>query len=120
MQEIMCDAKARLDKALPFAMDPVVYDFAINERGTWARLFSDDTGAPPLMPPGTTPSPCRRCSAVTVAIYANCSRAELSRFGLACRTEPAFAGMVQTLFDRLLPRGESDAAENSGLERTAR
>ena len=38
LQEIMSDAKARLENALPFAMEPVVYDFAINERGTWARL----------------------------------------------------------------------------------
>jgi hypothetical protein len=26
--------------ALPFAMEPVVYDFAINERGTWAELLA--------------------------------------------------------------------------------
>ena len=32
-------------------------------------------------------------------------RAELDRFGAACRSDPALAGMVETLFDRLLPRG---------------
>ena len=31
-------------------------------------------------------------------------RAELDRFGAACRTRPELAGMVQTLFDHLLPR----------------
>ena len=32
LQEIMNETKRELQNALPFAMDPVVYDFAINER----------------------------------------------------------------------------------------
>ena len=36
---IMRQEKSRLDDALPFAMDPVVYDFDINRRGTWSRLL---------------------------------------------------------------------------------
>jgi len=39
LQEIMSQTKRELQHALPFAMDPVVYDFAINERGTWADLL---------------------------------------------------------------------------------
>ena len=35
---IMGNAKRALDDALPFAMDPVVYDFQINPKGTQARL----------------------------------------------------------------------------------
>ncbi len=35
---IMSRVKGELDDALPFAMEPVVYDFAINPRGTWAEL----------------------------------------------------------------------------------
>lgn len=35
---IMRDTKRELEDALPFAMDPVVYDFAVNTRGTEARL----------------------------------------------------------------------------------
>src|SRR5438552_14656953 len=34
LQEIMSAAKGELEDALPFAMEPVVYDFASNERGT--------------------------------------------------------------------------------------
>lgn len=30
--------KARYVSALPFAIDPVIYDFAINEKGTWAQF----------------------------------------------------------------------------------
>jgi hypothetical protein len=28
-----------MERAVPFAMEPVVYDFAINERGTHAELL---------------------------------------------------------------------------------
>ena len=38
--DLMRKAKADYADALPFAMDPVVYDFAINETGTTARLQS--------------------------------------------------------------------------------
>jgi hypothetical protein len=45
---IMRQVKAQLDDALPFAMEPVVYDFQINPRGTWAEL---ETGGSAMMPP---------------------------------------------------------------------
>ena len=41
--------QAGTGSAVPFAMEPVVYDFAINERGTWAELR---TGEQALMPAG--------------------------------------------------------------------
>ena len=44
MQEMMARTKRELEAALPFAMEPVVYDFAINERGTWAELLDTETG----------------------------------------------------------------------------
>src|SRR6266404_6692918 len=49
LQELMSQIKAELQYALPFAMEPVVYDFAINERGTFADLLEGDTA---LMLPG--------------------------------------------------------------------
>ena len=47
LQEIMSRTKRQLQNALPFAMEPLVYDFAINERGTFADLLE---GAAALMP----------------------------------------------------------------------
>lgn len=44
---ILQTAKRELEEALPFAMDPVVYDFEINETGTKARLLG---GAEAMMP----------------------------------------------------------------------
>ena len=44
MPEIMSSTKRQLETAMPFAMEPVVYDFAINERGTWAELLGAGEG----------------------------------------------------------------------------
>jgi len=46
--EIMTRTKRALESALPFAMDPVVYDFEINENGSFASLR---TGAAAMLSP---------------------------------------------------------------------
>ncbi len=38
-----------MERSVPFAMEPVVYDFAINEKGTQAALYAGDDA---LMPAG--------------------------------------------------------------------
>ncbi|MDX9752545.1 MAG: UTP--glucose-1-phosphate uridylyltransferase [bacterium] len=38
IQQIMLETKRELQTALPFAIDPIVYDFAINEQGTVSTL----------------------------------------------------------------------------------
>ena len=84
LQEIMSAAKQRLEAAVPFAMEPVVYDFAINERGTFAELL---TGEQALMPAGyyaqTVPALVRH----EQRSLSPFRRAELDRFAAACRTE---------------------------------
>ncbi len=105
LHAIMLATKRELQNALPFAMDPVVYDFAINEYGTVAELR---TAAGALMSAGyyTLMVPAllkRERYALTLA-----RRAELDHFGAACRTDPALSGMMQTLFDRIIPRVEQE------------
>ncbi len=113
LHRIMLSVKRQLEHAVPFAMEPVVYDFAINARGTCAELLS---GGAALMPPGyytlTVPRLLRR--EPHELSYAR--QAELNRFGAACRTQPELAGMVQTLFDRVLPRAGRVDAEGPSLE----
>ncbi len=101
-----------LEHALPFAMEPVVYDFAINPHGTFADLLAADDGAAAagyyaLIVPAMLRLDPRTLSPTR--------RAELDRFATACRTRPELSGMVQTLFDRLLPRtcGASGASSTS-------
>ncbi|MHC1767736.1 MAG: UTP--glucose-1-phosphate uridylyltransferase [Verrucomicrobiia bacterium] len=112
LQEIMLRTKRDLQFALPFAMDPVVYDFAINETGTAAELLQDDQNLLPasyyaLMVPNLLRTDVRRLSPL--------KRVELDRFSTACRLKPELHGMVQTLFDRLLPPSEKRATGTESL-----
>ncbi len=112
LQEIMLETKRRLEHALPFAMEPVVYDFAINERGTFAELLD---GPSALMPPAyytlLVPGLLRQDRHALSPLR----RAELDKFGAACRTRPELRGVVQTLFDVMLPRGNTETANAQSL-----
>ncbi len=150
MAEIMRATKRQLETAMPFAMEPVVYDFAINERGTWAELLgmgdgelevaglADETGTAgagavatrPLSPSTTTPStnlpplmPAGYYAMIVPELLRRerwelpaARRADLDCFAAACRTQPAMAGMVSVLFDRLLPRTRQEEAAGQSLE----
>lgn len=110
--EIMSAAKRDLQNALPFAMEPVVYDFAINERGAWADLL---TGAEALLPQGyyalVTPPLLKQ----DLRALPPGRRRELDKFAAAARTRPELAGAVQNVFDRLLPRLAASSQEGQTL-----
>ncbi|MEX1018961.1 MAG: UTP--glucose-1-phosphate uridylyltransferase, partial [Litorilinea sp.] len=109
---IMRQIKQELEHAVPFAMDPVVYDFAINERGTFADLHSEEAA---LMPPGYYAQTVPQLLRADPHWLAASRRAELAAFGAAARQDPRLRGMVQTLFDRLLPTGETRGSEGPTL-----
>lgn len=113
LQEIMSATKRELQHALPFAMEPVVFDYAINERGTWADLLTADAA---LMPAGyyalTVPKLLRTDRQELPAAR----RAELDKFAAACRAKPELRGMVQTLFDTMFPRLKEEKAGAQSLD----
>jgi hypothetical protein len=112
LQAIMSETKAVLESALPFAMEPVVYDFAINERGTWADLLA---GQDALMPSGyysyIVPQLLRRGRHELPPLRL----AELDHFATACRDHPELRGMVQTLFDSIFPRSQGNLRHAGSL-----
>jgi hypothetical protein len=113
LQQTMTAAKNELQYSLPFAMEPVVYDLAINANGTVASLLEDtDAILPPayyaLQAPGWLRQDPRQLTPLR--------RGELDRFGSACRSRPEMAGMVETMFDRLFPRPPKETAAQEGLE----
>ncbi|MFN7997467.1 MAG: UTP--glucose-1-phosphate uridylyltransferase [Bryobacteraceae bacterium] len=110
LQEIMRDTKRRIERAVPFAMDPVVYDFAINERGTDADLLAGDAA---LMPPAYYTLAVPGLLRTETRLLPSARRAELDRFAAACRTAPELSGMVQNLFDHMLPRAPTESADGS-------
>ncbi|HVF10894.1 MAG TPA: UTP--glucose-1-phosphate uridylyltransferase, partial [Abditibacteriaceae bacterium] len=112
LQHIMAATRRRFEYSLPFAMEPVVYDFAINEHGTRAELLA--AGAAPL-PPEYYALIVPHLMRIDVRQLSPSRRGELDDFAAACRTRPELGGMVQTLFDRLLPRAPDNAEATRSL-----
>ncbi len=98
--EIMCDVSHRLAGGVPFAMQPVVYDFSINERGTFAQLLGDDNAALPdryynLMLPAVLRKDQHQLTAS--------ERSDLTTFSISCYGEPNALLRTQSFLERLLP-----------------
>lgn len=112
LHTMMRDTKRELESALPFAMEPVVYDFAINERGTVSELLGADVA---MMPPGYYAMMVPHWLRSDASGLTLLERVELERFGATVRSSSnTMPGMVHTLFDRLLPKGmrEQTGARN--------
>ncbi|MBN2425836.1 MAG: UTP--glucose-1-phosphate uridylyltransferase [Calditrichaceae bacterium] len=113
LQIIMSDIKAGLNEAVPFAMEPVVYDFSINENGTLAELLEGENA---LMPAGYytgfVPELIKRDQKQITRFR----RAELARLGAASKTSDEFSGIVQALFDRMLPDIDPEKANKQLLQ----
>jgi hypothetical protein len=113
LQKIMLETKRELSASLPFAMDPVVFDYAINENGTFADLLA---GEDALMPSGYYALVLPKLLRTERSELPASRRTELDLFGAACRTKPELRGMVQTLFDALMPRGKSGKSDGASLQ----
>ena len=115
MQAIMSETRRQMERSVPFAMDPVVYDFAINELGTQAALLSGDDA---LMPPSYYTLQVPPLIRTEVSRLTPVRRVELERFTAACRTRAEYAGMIHTLFDHMLPAGSDAAGDRQRSLRT--
>ncbi len=110
---IMQQAKSGLDDCLPFAMNPVVYDFRINVHGTFATL---DTGTRATMPPAyyriQVP---RMISAGTTALPYN-RRADVDHFANTYSDVNELLRVFRTTVNHLFPVTQSadDVSRASG------
>ncbi|MGD0292923.1 MAG: UTP--glucose-1-phosphate uridylyltransferase [Terracidiphilus sp.] len=114
IQAIMSETRRHMERSMPFAMEPVVYDFAINDQGTQAALLSGDHA---LMPVGYYTQQVPPLIRNEVSRLSPVRRTELERFTSACRSNADYAGMIQTLFDHLLPTGhDAEGGEKQTLK----
>jgi hypothetical protein len=98
---LMCKAKRRLASGVPFAIEPVVYDFAINERGTFSEFLTGDSAILPdkyydLILPAVLRKDQRSLSIS--------ERSDMERFSTSWHSGPGALGRAQSFLDRLLPR----------------
>jgi hypothetical protein len=115
LQSIMSATKKELAASLPFAMEPVVYDFTINENGTFADLIDGGLRAP-LMPKGYYLLLAPKLLRQDPKTLTPSRHAELDSFATACRTEPGLRDVVQELFHSLIPRASEDRGTGKNLD----
>jgi hypothetical protein len=113
LQAIMSQTKRELESALPFAMEPVVYDFALNERGTWADLLEGDDA---LLPPPYYAMVVPQLLKLDLRTLPRLRRAELDKFAAASHSKPELGAVVRDVFDRLLPRLQRESTTERSLE----
>jgi hypothetical protein len=113
LQAIMSATKREMEHAVPFAMEPVVYDFAVNEHGTQATLLEGDSA---LMPAGYYPMAVPSLLRMESRLLSPLRRIELERFTAACHTVPEFQGMMQHVFERLIPQSPQKADRSQSLD----
>ncbi len=108
LQSTMLEVKRGMENQVPFAMDPVVYDFAINERGSWAELLRDESAVMPMnyyaiTAPKWIKQDIRQLSEQT--------QNELMSLGQLCRSKDSAS---EWLIDRILPQRST---QQSGVDR---
>lgn len=111
LQQMMLEVKQEVEDEVPFAMDPVVYDFEINDDGTTATLA--DSGEMPsgyrsLMIPDLLK---RNISELSPVI-----QRELEKAGDECRSEDQSSDLAMRLINRILPGSVAGTDEGQDLD----
>jgi hypothetical protein len=101
VKSIMLQLKSELDHSLPFAMDPVVYDFAINPNGTTSQL---QTGPAALMTPGYYRHILPGALREDPRNLSDTTRSEIEHFQHRAAESKPYATARDSLIDNLLPK----------------
>jgi len=108
--ELIRTAKAELDDALPFAMDPVVYDFQINPRGTWAEIA---TGSAAIMPESYLRLIVSKLQPGSGGAWTATRRAEMFQFATGVTGEPSQIDVLKTLVGQMFPLDRGTVRPNA-------
>ena len=110
---LMREVSRRLAGGVAFAMEPVVYNFSIDERGTFAELLAGDSAVLPdgyyyLMLPAVLRKDQRLLSAG--------ERFDLERFSFRCHSHAGAEERTRGFLDRILPQSGGDEDRGETLE----
>ena len=108
--ETLVQTKRSMEDRLPFAMDPVVYEFQINDRGSWSELLKSESARLPesyywILAPKLIRGNFRDLS--------DQSKQDLARLNQACAEGAIRAGR---LLERILPVGNSKSKSSQTLQ----
>lgn len=111
LQQMMLDVKREAEFEVPFAMDPVVYDFEINDDGTAAELLP----AGP-MPGGYRALVIPDLLKQNIAELPPARQRELEQAGDEVRRGDASSTLAMNLLNRILPGSSADDSSGQSLD----
>ncbi|MCX6972203.1 MAG: UTP--glucose-1-phosphate uridylyltransferase [Verrucomicrobia bacterium] len=111
MQQILSSLKNELGHALPFAMEPVVYRFAINENGSTSKLLA---GRNALMPPAYYPLMIPTLLRADPRSLPAARRIEAGLYGAMAAVDESLRRTIEPLVRNLLPQDDATVAGDSG------
>jgi hypothetical protein len=112
LQQLMSQTKVKFEHSIPFAMDPVVYDFRINKNGTIANLA---IGFGALLPEEYYTLILPQLLKKDLMSLPECQRNELTVLGNAYKTNEKFTDFVTNLFDRMIPQNQGESSQHKPL-----
>lgn len=107
LQKSLIDLKTEMQSSLPFAMNPVVYDFKINEKGTYATLKKE---ASTLMPTEYYKLILPNLLKQELENLTSLQQKELEHIALYKQDNISYQKLLAGLFSRMLP----DVQKNKG------
>jgi galactokinase/mevalonate kinase-like predicted kinase len=112
MHAVMTETKHLLRNALPFAMDPVVYDFSINPHGTFSAFLGGEEAA---LPPDYYQLHLAPLLRSKPGDLSPAQRTELVRFSSLSRSHTDFRDSLSNLFEMLIPSAGGGSPQSDVL-----
>ncbi len=114
LQKTLSETKKVFERAIPFAMEPVVYDFCINNEGSVCTMRSGSLALLPqeyyiLMSPALLKKEITSLTQV--------QRNELQNLAQQSRHNKAFGHFIGGLYERMIPQAEKESDSGISLEK---
>jgi len=107
--ELLRATKAELSAALPFAMEPVVYNWSINQKGTWSTLREASAALMPEAYYGIHVSELVRQDPQTISYI---RRAEIDHFTTLCGQDNTAYPLLRTIVSNLFKVSDPSSQSN--------
>lgn len=111
--DILRTTKNELSSSLPFAMEPVVYNWQINSKGTWANLLEGDQAMMPEQYYGIHVSELVRKDPNSISYI---RRAEIDHFTTYCEENNLAYPLLRTIVSNLFKVSDPSSQTNRNVE----
>ncbi|GAB3924129.1 UTP--glucose-1-phosphate uridylyltransferase [Larkinella terrae] len=111
--DILRKTKAELSASLPFAMEPVVYNWSINYKGTWANLKEGSDALMPEQYYGIHVSELVRKDPASISYI---RRAEIDLFTTYCEKNNLAYPLLRTIISNLFKVSDPTSQSNRSVE----